>query len=36
MLKKGKIFISLEYVDEVKKIVENSPLACGHPLELLK
>jgi hypothetical protein len=35
-LERGKIFISLKHVDEVKEIVENSTLACGFLLELLK
>ena len=36
MLNDGKVFISLKHVDEVKEIVENSRLACGHLVELLR
>jgi hypothetical protein len=35
MLKTGKIFVSLKHVDEVKEVVQNSVLACGHLLDLL-
>lgn len=35
-LERGKIFISLKHVGEVKEIVENSTLVCGFLLELLK
>jgi len=35
-LKRGKIYVSLMHVDEVKEIVENSTSACGYLLELLK